>query len=199
MKLNNIILLLTRVIFFPNGHIHNVVSTLPNVVKINVENDLVSTLSNVFQINFEINNIDSTLFNVENSNVDVHSIISTLIWRCASSWRHINIKTTLKQRWNIFWNITYEQKGLKENWNQTNLKLLTYFMPFVSFDSPCKHQKTSGFLMFSGGIERGQWHEMGYRVFFFYQNCTADIIRGFPIFRSAGKNCPRCPRSRHVG
>ena len=24
-----------------------------------------------------------------------------------------------------------------------------------------KHQKTSGFVMFSGGIKRDQWHEMG--------------------------------------
>ena len=26
---------------------------------------------------------------------------------------------------------------------------------------PRKHQKTRGFLMFSGGIERDQWHGMG--------------------------------------
>ena len=28
--------------------------------------------------------------------------------------------------------------------------------------TPWKYQKTSGFLMFSGGIERNQWHEMGW-------------------------------------
>ena len=33
-------------------------------------------------------------------------------------------------------------------------------MPLVSFDTLRKHQKTFGFLMFSGGIERDQWHEM---------------------------------------
>ena len=33
-----------------------------------------------------------------------------------------------------------------------------------SFYSPGKHQKTSGFLMFSGGIEKDQWHEMGKMV-----------------------------------
>ena len=38
---------------------------------------------------------------------------------------------------------------------------LTHFMPLVSFYTPSKHQKTFGFLMFLGGIERGQWHEMG--------------------------------------
>ena len=44
--------------FFWNGHIRNVVSTLPNVVKIDVENDnVVSTLSNVVQFNVEIHNV----------------------------------------------------------------------------------------------------------------------------------------------
>ena len=49
LKLKNIILFWNRrLIFFSNGHIRNVVSTLRNVVKIVVENDnVVSTLSNV--------------------------------------------------------------------------------------------------------------------------------------------------------
>ena len=34
-------------------------------------------------------------------------------------------------------------------------------MPLVSFDTPGKYQKTFGFFMFSGGIRRDQWHEMG--------------------------------------
>ena len=71
--------------FFSNGHIRNVVSTLPNVVKIDVENDnVVWTLSNVIQFN-----------------VDVHNIVSMLIWRCATSRRHINLKSTLNWRWNV--------------------------------------------------------------------------------------------------
>ena len=37
---------------------------------------------------------------------------------------------------------------------------LTHFMPQVSFYTPWKHQKTKGFLMFPGVIERDQWHEM---------------------------------------
>ena len=37
----------------------------------------------------------------------------------------------------------------------------TYFIPLVSFYTPLKHEKTSGFLMFSGGVERNQLHEMG--------------------------------------
>ena len=44
------------------------------------------------------------------------------------------------------------------------LNALTHFMPLVSFYTAWKHQKTSGFLMFSGGIERDQWHEMGYNL-----------------------------------
>ena len=40
-------------------------------------------------------------------------------------------------------------------------KLLTYFMSLVCSYSPWKHQETFGFLMFSGGTGRDQWHEMG--------------------------------------
>ena len=59
LKLKNIILFLNRgLIFFSKGHIRKVVSTLPNAVKIDVENDnVVSTLSNVFQFNVEIRNV----------------------------------------------------------------------------------------------------------------------------------------------
>ena len=72
--------------------------------EINVGNDnIVLTLSNVAQINFEIDNIDSTLFNVVNFKFDIRNIVSTLIWRCTMSQRHINLKTTLKQRWNVYW------------------------------------------------------------------------------------------------
>ena len=36
---------------------------------------------------------------------------------------------------------------------------LTHFMSLISFDTP----RTSGFLMFSGGIERDQWHKGWYK------------------------------------
>lgn len=43
--------------FFSNGHIQNIVSTLPNV-KMDFENDnVISTLSNVVEINVEIENV----------------------------------------------------------------------------------------------------------------------------------------------
>ena len=70
----------SRLNFFLNGHNRIVVSTLPNIVKIDVENDnVVSTLSNVVQFNVEIHNVVSTLLNVVNFNVDVHNVVSTLI------------------------------------------------------------------------------------------------------------------------
>ena len=60
---------------FENGHIHNVVSTLINVMKVDVANNsTVSTLSNVVNINDEIDNVDLTLFNFVNFNVDIHNV-----------------------------------------------------------------------------------------------------------------------------
>ena len=95
-------------VFFGNGHFHNVSSVLTNVVKLEVEkNNIVSTLSNVVHINVEINNDVSTFFNVVNSNVEIQNVVSTLIWCCPTLWRHINQKPTLKQRWNVCWDIMY--------------------------------------------------------------------------------------------
>ena len=105
LKFKTCILFLNRCLyFFSNGHIRNVVSTLPNVVKIDVENDnVVSTLSNVVQFNVEKHNVVSTLFYVISFKVDKHNVVSTLIWRCATSRRHVNLKTTLNRRWNVCW------------------------------------------------------------------------------------------------
>ena len=68
------------IFFFSNNHIRNVVSTLSNVVKIDVENDnVVSTLSNIVQLNIEKNNVVSTLFYVVNFIVDIHNVVSTSV------------------------------------------------------------------------------------------------------------------------
>ena len=94
-------------VLFRNCHFQNAVSMFTNVVHINVENDNVaSTLSNVVHINVEIHNIYSRLFDVVNSNVKIHNVGSTLIWRCLTSRRRTNRKTTLKQRWNVCWEMT---------------------------------------------------------------------------------------------
>ena len=67
---------------------------------------------------------------------------------------------------------------------------LTHFMPLAFFYTPWKHQKTSGFLIFSGGIERDQWHELG-------KNLITLMIYGFKLeqkrccFRSFFRNCRR--------
>ena len=80
LKFKNIILFLNRGLYFFFSNGRNVVSTLPNVVKIDIGNDnFVSTLSNVVQFNFEKHNVVSTLFYVVNFNVDIHNVVSTLI------------------------------------------------------------------------------------------------------------------------
>ena len=55
LKLKNIFLCFPQGLFlFSNGYNHNIALTLPNVVKIDVENDnVVSTLSNVIKANLE--------------------------------------------------------------------------------------------------------------------------------------------------
>ena len=61
------------------------------------------------------------------------------------------------------WNHTGELLTLN-HLNQSWVKvapLTTHFMPRVSFNTPWKHLKTCGFLMLSGVMERGQWHEIG--------------------------------------
>ena len=42
--------------------------------------------------------------------------------------------------------------------------VVTHVMSLLFFYTPWKYQKVSGFLMFSGGIERNHWHEIGYLV-----------------------------------
>ena len=94
----------SKILFcFSNSHIRNVVSTLPNVVKVDVENDVVLTLANIAQFNVEIDNVDSTLLNVLNFIVDVYNVVSTLIWCCETLRRHIDLKTTLNRCCSFCW------------------------------------------------------------------------------------------------
>ena len=41
--------------------------------------------------------------NFVNLNVDINNVVWTLIWGCATSRRHINLKTKLKQHWKVCW------------------------------------------------------------------------------------------------
>ena len=56
-------------------------------------------------------------------------------------------------------------------------------MPLVSFYTPWKQQKTSGFLMFSGGIKRDLWHEMGWLSILFLQDTNIRSSRPEVFFR----------------
>ena len=42
--------------------------------------------------------------------------VSTLIWRCKTSQRHINLKTTLKRRWNVCRRWVGEVSGIEVDW-----------------------------------------------------------------------------------
>ena len=91
-------------VLFQSGHFYNIVSTFTNLVKLDVENDnFVLTLSKVVHVNVEIHNVDLALLEVVNFNVKIHNVVSTLTWRCPTSRRRINQKTTLKQHWNVCW------------------------------------------------------------------------------------------------
>ena len=82
----------TCVVFFSNGHIRNVVSMLPNIVKIDVENNnIVSTLPTLFSSTLK----NTTLFYVVNFNVDIHNVDLTLC-NVATSYQPENVEPTLK-------------------------------------------------------------------------------------------------------
>ena len=61
-------------VLFRNGHFHSVISTLTDVVKLDVEKDnVVSTWPNFRRINVEIHNVDSMLSNVANPSTEMHN------------------------------------------------------------------------------------------------------------------------------
>ena len=123
---------------------HNVVSALPNVVKIDGENGkFVSTLSDVVQINFETDNVCSTLFNAVNLKVDVHNVVSVCIWRCVTSRSRINLQTMLKQWWNVCWGHT----PIRHFQTKRILKYLKHFLvlclQWMDLKLPLKISKTN--------------------------------------------------------
>ena len=105
LKLKNVFLLFST---FWKWSFPNVVSTLINVVKFDVENyNIVWTMSNVVTINVEKDKVDLALFNV-----DIHNVVSTLIWHCPTSRRNITLTTALRQRWKVSWVLTNIAKRL---------------------------------------------------------------------------------------
>ena len=77
---------------FVFSHIHKVVLTLFNAVKLDVKNNSVALmLPNFVNINAKIYNVGSTLFNVLNFKVDGHNIVSMLVWHCPMSRGYINL------------------------------------------------------------------------------------------------------------
>ena len=83
---------------FKNDHTDNVVSTLMNVMKLDVEsNSIVPTLSNV-NVKLEIDHVGLALFNVKKFNVDIHYVVSTLIWHCPTSRHYITLTTNVETR-----------------------------------------------------------------------------------------------------
>ena len=64
-------------------HIKNVVSTLVNVVKLDVENDnIVSALPNVVHMNVEIDKVDSNLLNVKFVKFKVDGLMYAMLSQC---------------------------------------------------------------------------------------------------------------------
>ena len=62
------------------------------------------------------------------------------------------------------WRLKGQKKLLGELCLSVTMLTLTHFIPLVSFDTPWKFQKTTGFQMFSGSTESDEWHKMGYVV-----------------------------------
>ena len=52
--------------------------------------------------------------------------------------------------------ISPKELGMCIHWEKIHCGNSNHFMPLFSFFTPCKRQKTTGFLMFLGGIERDQ-------------------------------------------
>ena len=117
---------------FKNRHIHYFSSMLIKVVKLQVENiNILSTLPNVVNIN--VDNVDSTLFNVVNFNVDIRKVVFTLIWQIPTSQCYITLIATLRKPWYVCWVLKNVAKKLHNFVNHTYLAEYLLIAAFVSF------------------------------------------------------------------
>ena len=85
-----------------------------------------------------------------NQTIKMHNIVLIMLTCTISCWMYSNL--TMKTAKITSVDIFLVFSLLAQSTNSLSL---------ISFYTPWKHQKTSGFLMFSGGIERDYWHEMG--------------------------------------
>ena len=105
LKLKNIILFFNRSFFFFQMVLFaTLFRRFPTLWKSTLKmTTLFRPCLTFFKSTLKKRHVVSTLFNVVNFNVDVHNVVSMLIWLCATSRRHINLKTMLNRRWNIYW------------------------------------------------------------------------------------------------
>ena len=116
-------------------HIHNVVSTLINVVKLDVEfKNIVSTLPNAANINVELD-VDLTFFNVLNFNIDIHNVVTHVLLTLS------DVRTSYHPNNNVEKFPEYWRKLLKDytilqslsNWKPIYLAEYLLIAAFVNF------------------------------------------------------------------
>ena len=64
---------------------------------------------------------------------------------------------------------------------------LTHFRQIFPFYTPWKHQKTKGYLMFSGGIKWEVWPEMGLYMKIIFISNFEHIIDYWDVFKNLHK------------
>ena len=96
------------------------------------------------------------------SEVVVRRCFSKYVFYCENSKIFKNAFFTEHLRWQLLFFLIKRYTAACSYQAISQLCLwLTHFIPLVSFyASPKNRQKTFGFLIFLGGLERDQWHEM---------------------------------------
>ena len=93
-----------------------------------------------------------TFLKVVGGKFNQKDILVTSRWFSLKKWIPIDL---LNKR------ACYVNKCNTVRFQETRTNKLTHFMAQVSFYTPRNHLKISSFLIFSGGIEGDQWHEIG--------------------------------------